>query len=234
MVCVFSAVGTSGGLLESWDLNFFFVDPFLINGGIVSSGISLLDNRKINLLNVYVPCQDHKAFWDSLDGSGLLAHKDLIISSDMNFMTSSEEVWCLSAHVDSLVGYFKSLFINNNLVDIVSVEVVPTWRNGRSGNENIEKILDRFYVAEDLIAYTMRYRTLVEFPFLSNHAPIFLEFGARIPTVAYPFKLNPDWMSDGFFSGMVRDIWNDSRLLLIIGSQRRLFGKLSLLKARVK
>jgi hypothetical protein len=87
---------------------------------------------------------------------------------------------------------------------------------------------------EDLIASTLRYRTWVEFPFLSDHAPVFLEFGVGILAVAYPFKLNPDWMSDDSFAGMVRDVWNDPCLLLIIGAQRRLVGKLSLLKARVK
>jgi hypothetical protein len=234
MVCVVSVVGTSGGLLASWDPNFFTLDPFLTSGGIFLSGISLLDNRKITLLNVYRPCQDRKAFWDSLDGSSLLAHKDLIIAGDLNFTTSSEEVWGLSTHVDSLAGYFKSLFIKNNLVDIVSAEVVPTWQNGRSGDDSIAKILDRFYVAEDLIASTLRYRTWVEFPFLSDHAPIFLEFGAGILAVAYPFKLNLDWMSDDSFVGMVRDVWSDLCLLLIIGAQRRLVGKLSLLKAQVK
>jgi hypothetical protein len=85
MICVVSVVGTSGGLLASWDPNFFVLDPYLSSGGIFLSGTSLMDNRKITLLNVYGPCQDRKAFWDSVDGSGLLAHKDLIIVGDMNF-----------------------------------------------------------------------------------------------------------------------------------------------------
>jgi hypothetical protein len=110
-------------------------------------GISVLDNRKITLLNVYGPCQDRKGFWDSLDGSGLLAHKDLVIVGDLNFTTSAEEVWGLSRHVDSLTGFFIALFLKNRFVDIMLAEVVPTWRNGRSGNDSIEKILDHFYAA---------------------------------------------------------------------------------------
>jgi hypothetical protein len=90
-------------------------------------------------------------------------------------------------------------------------EVVPTWQNGRSSAESIEKRLDRVYVAEDLIESTLRYRTWVEYPFLSDHAPFFLEFGVGIPTVAYPFKLNPTWIGDDSFVGMVRDVWNDPR-----------------------
>jgi hypothetical protein len=72
MVCVVSVVGSSGGLLTSWDPNYFILDPFLTSGGIFLSGLSLMDNRKISLLNVYGPCQDRKVFWNSMDGSGLV------------------------------------------------------------------------------------------------------------------------------------------------------------------
>jgi hypothetical protein len=74
-------------------IQFFSLDPYLSSGGIFLSGHSLMDNRKISLLNVYGPCQDRKAFWDSVDATGILAHRDLIIAGDMNFTTSSEEVW---------------------------------------------------------------------------------------------------------------------------------------------
>jgi hypothetical protein len=129
---------------------------------------------------------------------------------------------------------FLNHFFKKQLSGCCPGEVVPTWQNGRSGADSIEKCLDRIYVVEDLIASTLRYRTWVEYPFLSDHAPVFLEFGVGILAVAYPFKLNPVWIGDDSFAGMVRDVWNDPRLLLIIGAQRRLVGKLSLLKARVK
>jgi hypothetical protein len=169
-----------------------------------------------------------------VDGKGLLAHNDLIMAGDMNFTTSTEEVWGTSALVDSLAGFFKALFIKNNLVDVVPIEVVPTWHNGRSGDDGIAKRLDRIYVVEDLITSTMRYRTWVEYPYLSDHAPVFLQLGVGIPTVAYPFKLNPVWLREESFAIMVREVWNDSQLQQVIGAQRRLVGKLSLLKNRVK
>jgi len=76
MVCVVSVVGTSGGLLVSWDPNHFDLVPFLSIGGIFLSQSSLLDNTKLSFLNVYGPCQERKAFWDSVEGSRLLNHKD--------------------------------------------------------------------------------------------------------------------------------------------------------------
>jgi hypothetical protein len=74
-----------------------------------------------------------------LDGSGLLRHKDLIMVGDLNFTTSPDEVWGTSALFDPLAGYFKTLFQKNCLVDFVPVEKVPTWRNGRAGDDSIAK-----------------------------------------------------------------------------------------------
>jgi endonuclease/exonuclease/phosphatase family metal-dependent hydrolase len=161
----------------SWDPNFFDLVPVLSCGGIFLSGTSLADKRKVSLLNVYGPCQDRKNFWEKVDGRGLLAHDDLIMAGDMNFMTNSEEVWGVSALADPLVVFFKEFFSKNKLVDVAPAEVVPTWRNGRSGVEGIAKRLDRIYVVEDLITSSCRYRAWVEFPFISDHAPVLLQLG---------------------------------------------------------
>jgi hypothetical protein len=139
MICVVSVVGTSGGLLASWDPNLFVFDPYLSTGGILLSGYSILDKRKLSLLNVYGPCQDRKDLWVSVEASGILAQKDLIIAGDLNFTTSSAEVWGHSALQDSLAGFFKSLFLKNSLVDVAPAEIVPTWRNGRSGVTVLQK-----------------------------------------------------------------------------------------------
>jgi hypothetical protein len=58
-----------------------------------------------------------------------------------------------------LAGYYKSLFQKNCLVDFVPVEIVPTWKNGRVGDDNIAKQLDRIYIAEDILTNTQRFRT---------------------------------------------------------------------------
>jgi endonuclease/exonuclease/phosphatase family metal-dependent hydrolase len=149
-----------------------------------------LDNRKLSFLNVYGPCQDHKVFWEALDGSGLLSHKDLILAGDLNFTTSPAEVWGKSSLLDTLAGFFKSLFQMNGLVDVAPVEKVPTWRNDREGDACITKRLDRFYLDEALLSTIQRFRTWVEYPYLSDHAPALLEFGIGFSTVASPFKLN--------------------------------------------
>jgi hypothetical protein len=42
-------------------------------------------------------------------------------------------------------------------VDIMSNEVVPTWRNGRKGVDSIMKRLDRNFVSTDLLRIFARY-----------------------------------------------------------------------------
>jgi hypothetical protein len=69
---------------------------------------------------------------------------------------------------------------------------------------------------------------------VSDHALVLLEFGVGIPTIAYPFKLNPVWIGEDSFAELVRDVWNDLSLHHITCAQRRLVGKLTSLKARVK
>ena len=59
------------------------------------------------------------------------------MAGDMNFTTSPEEVWGHSTQNDSLAGFFKTLFLKNSLVDLAPMESVPTWKNGRSGHDNI-------------------------------------------------------------------------------------------------
>jgi hypothetical protein len=130
---------------------FFELLPVLSCGGIFLSGSSLVDKRKISLMNVYDPCTDRKHFWEKVEDRGLLAHGDLIMVGDMNFTINSEEVWGTTTLVDPLAVFFKELFEKNKLVDVAPAELVPTWRNGRSGEYGIAKRLDRIYVAEDLI-----------------------------------------------------------------------------------
>jgi hypothetical protein len=139
-----------------------------------------------------------------------------------------------SVLLDTLASFFKSLFHMNGLVDVAPVEKMPTWRNDRASDACITKRLDRFHLAKALLSTVQRFRTWVEYPYLSNHAPVLLEFGIYFPIVASSFKLNPDWLKEESFVEIVRQVWNDPRHLLTVGAQRCLVGKISLLKERIK
>jgi len=92
MSCAVSSIGNSGGLLISWDTHFFVFSLVLTCGSIVLTGSSLVDKRKISLLNVYGPCTNRKLFWKKMEDRGLLAHVDLILAGDLNFTLNSDEI----------------------------------------------------------------------------------------------------------------------------------------------
>jgi hypothetical protein len=156
------------------------------------------------------------------------------MAGDLNLTINLEEIWGETTHVDSLVGFFKELFSKNKLVDVAPAQVVPTWRNGRSGTEGISKRLDRFYVVENVLSTSCRFLSWVEYPFISDHAPIFLQLGEDRSKVAYPFKRNHAWLREAAFDSLVSEVWKETTLNQQEGVQRRLVTKLACLKAREK
>jgi endonuclease/exonuclease/phosphatase family metal-dependent hydrolase len=105
----------------------------------------------------------------------MLVHGDLIIVGDMNFTTNSKAFWGVTALVDPLAAFLKVFFfVFNQLVDISPTKVVPTWRNGRTGVDEIVKRLDMIYVTKDRISSSVRYRSWVDYPYISDHAPVLL------------------------------------------------------------
>jgi hypothetical protein len=79
---VVNYVGTSGGLLVTWDPNLYELVPFLTIGGILLTCRCIINKREIALLNIYGPCLDRKLFWSSMADSGILSINNLIIVGD--------------------------------------------------------------------------------------------------------------------------------------------------------
>jgi hypothetical protein len=49
-----------------------------------------------------------------VEGLGLLAKGDLIITGDLNFTSSADEVWGAKTLLDPLALFFKEMFHRNN------------------------------------------------------------------------------------------------------------------------
>jgi hypothetical protein len=102
------------------------------------------------------------------------------MAGDLNFTTSTEEVWGASALPDPLAAFFKEIFIKNHLVDIQPTEVVPTWRNGRSGVDEIQKRLDRVFASDDTLHASARYRIVGGISFYFRSCSCFVPTGHEI------------------------------------------------------
>ena len=122
--------------------------------------------------------------------SGLLATKNFIVAGDLNFTTGADEVWGATTQLDKIADFFKLLLQNYHLVDMVMDVIAPTWRNGRTGVDSITKRLDHILVSENLLNEVGRYRSWVEFTYISDHVPVIAHFDFHHFHVTYPFKLN--------------------------------------------
>jgi hypothetical protein len=132
------------------------------------------------------------------------------------------------------VDFFRDLFASNNLFDVQPSCLVPTWRNGRSGTAAIARRLDRFLVAEAFMISPSPPSSWVEFPFVSDHAPILLNLMPPTRLRPTPFKFNHHWIQSGDYSNLVREVWTDPSFLLEENPQRRIVWKLKTLKSKSK
>jgi hypothetical protein len=189
-----SSVGKSGGLLVAWDPEKFKLKPYICCGGLLVAGISLELKEKLSFLNVYGPCSDKKTFWQKLGDRGILSIKNLIVVGDFNFTLNEGEIWGESGIPDPLALFLKYLFIEGGQVDILSDELVPTWRNGRKGADSIMKRLERMFVVADLLRKFARYRALAAHPFILDHALVLLQLDGNFQCKNFPFKLNYGWL----------------------------------------
>jgi hypothetical protein len=156
------------------------------------------------------------------------------LAGDLNLTTSPSEIWGKKATGDPLSGFFKSLFQRHSLIDVIPTDPLPTWKNGRAGDESISKRLDRFYIAEEVLASSQKYMSWVQLPILSDHAPIYLELEHGFPKVSYPFKFNLGWIGEAGFATMVEETWQDAVFSSILDAQMRLVENLTKLKSCVK
>jgi hypothetical protein len=70
----------------------------------------------------------------------------------LNIIISSDEAWGGTFAPGLTEDYYRDLFLSKKLIDVKPIKMVPTWRNGRSGQEAIARRLDRCLVSEGLLA----------------------------------------------------------------------------------
>jgi hypothetical protein len=157
----------------------------------------------------------------------------VILGGDLNFTTSSREMWGAHSRVDPLHPFFRQLLLGEGLVDVEPLKLIPTWRNGRGGLDYIAKRLDRFLISEELLMSGIRYRSWVCNTKISDHMPVILHVENDIRKVSYPFKFNSVWLEDPYFVELVRTNWNGLLGNEILSPMDSLAKKLKKLKSLV-
>jgi hypothetical protein len=166
-----SSIGNSGGMLVAWDPTLFDLTSYLTCGGILCTGRCLATSQVLTLLNVYGPCLDRPLFWTQLANSGILALPNLILGGDLNITLSADEQWGSTSISGTGLNLYRDLFNSFNLIDVLPINLVPTWRNGRRGAEAIAKRLDRFLISETFFHSTASPRPESSSPFSLTTRP---------------------------------------------------------------
>ena len=53
--------------------------------------------------------------------------------------------------LDPLADYFLQYFVEETIIDVEQVQVVPTWHNPRGGRVGMPRILDQFFMEEQIV-----------------------------------------------------------------------------------
>ena len=83
-------------------------------------------DKYVTILNMYAPYKNRDIFLVSLSYSSLLNVDNLIMAGDLNFTTSTAEIWGQNAKIDLMVDFFINLLIIFDLIDIIHPVLDPT------------------------------------------------------------------------------------------------------------
>ena len=97
------------------------------------------------------------------------------------------------------------------MVNIEPIPFKPTWSNERIGEVGVSKRINRFLVDENLINSWLRYHSWVGSEGweirISDHKPIYLQFGDPKRKVATPYKFNQTWLKDQSYKDLEYTQW---------------------------
>ena len=104
-------------------------------------------------------------------------------------------------------SFFARLFESKELVAIQPLKLTPTWRNNRSGEHEISKRLDRFFISKKILSESLIIKSWVEVGGLSDHLPDLLQIQNPETKPAASFKFNPSWMKEEDYRKLIGNSW---------------------------
>eukprot|EP00253_Pinus_taeda_P004657 PITA_04657 len=181
------------------------------------------------VVNIYGPCQGRENFWTNLLSKSLMNVPLMVVGGDLNFSLGRAEAWGPSAREDPQSDFFFQLLTDNKLINPSLINLKPTWRNRRAGEDRIAKRLDRFLITEGFLSRVPLFRQWIDEIGNSDHFPIFLDLSFPPQKPPAPFKFNSSWLLEPSFNNLFKSTWihpdrhsNDSKSFLFMENLKRL------------
>lgn len=108
-------------------------------------------NMPFRLINIYGPCHNRECFWHNLLDADFMQDDNLIIGGHLNFSLGLAESWGWWAQSDHLLDFFNNLLDLHDLIPIDSANILPTWRNRRTGVGALVRRLNHFFMQAPLL-----------------------------------------------------------------------------------
>jgi hypothetical protein len=135
----------------------------------------------------------------------------LILGGDLNVSLGESESWGPTAHPNRQAGFFIHLMASNDLIDLAPLKMLPTWKNMRTGEARVTKILDRFLIFEPIAMLPLQFRQRIGSRGELDHSPVWIELEGTPNKSATPFKFNTSWINDEGFQQLIRTNWTTLR-----------------------
>ena len=118
--------GHSGGLLTTWSRDMIFHDKSEYKDSLGTELEEPKTRTWFFFINVYGPFYDRRKYWETLSSDGAYEHANLILEGDPNLTLTAGEVWGKNACSDTLANFVSTLFEQNKLIDLQSIQLEPT------------------------------------------------------------------------------------------------------------
>lgn len=119
ITCAIAASGISCGLAVMWNPKRCTFKAYKSCAGIILSRYCIGTSFRLCIFNICVPYNNKKAFWDRIDGCGILDNQNIIVPGDLNLIMEARVFWGQKGRMDPLADYFKDLFNRKLLMGIV-------------------------------------------------------------------------------------------------------------------
>ncbi|KAK9021622.1 hypothetical protein V6N11_011602 [Hibiscus sabdariffa] len=208
--CVVSspAIGSAGGLISTWDPEFFSISDRIINQRFIVLVETLTNgNHSFGFVNVYGPSIDSAKteFFEELYKVIAKFNVAWVVGGDFNTFLNPEEKLGLSLNSFSM-NVFKEFVGNMQGIDLPLCGGAFTWCNNRDPPTFVR--LDRFIVTADVLLKFPNICQVLLPRAISDHNAILLHY-TPVNWGLKPFKIFNYWVHKAGFDDLMASVFSN-------------------------